>query len=125
MTGERAAWWLKRLALFHYLMAFAAGFLACSPMLYFGLGLLVGADVSAEFSSSTRIVAVAAIFLVGWIYAVGMVIAGRSLMQRNRYSFCLAMAWVSCINFPVGTVLAVFTLYVLAQPVVREMYGLD
>jgi hypothetical protein len=61
--------------------------------------------------------------LGGWTYAAAMLAAGRALARRRLYSFCLAMAGVSCVFAPLGTVLGVFTLIVLMRPSVKALFG--
>lgn len=62
------------------------------------------------------------IILLGWAFAVCVVLAGCSLAARRRYMFCLVMAGIACAFMPFGTVLGVFTIIVLTQPLVKEMF---
>jgi hypothetical protein len=61
--------------------------------------------------------------VAGVSFAVCLVQAGRALMQRRRYTFCLVIGGLSCILMPFGTVLGVFTILVLVRPSVRELFG--
>ena len=72
----------------------------------------------------------------GWIFAVigcGMFVfmmtmailkfqAGRCLKRRTSRTFCLVIAALSCLEFPYGTALGVFTFMVLARPSVIEKF---
>jgi hypothetical protein len=67
--------------------------------------------------------AFAAFFIVaGWTLAGLMVLAGRSLAARTRYTFCLVIGAVECLFMPVGTVLGVFTIIVLVRESVKGMF---
>jgi hypothetical protein len=48
--------------------------------------------------------------------------AGRFLRRRTHRTFCLAVAAVSCLFTPFGTVLGVFTLIVLSREGVRQAF---
>ena len=52
-----------------------------------------------------------------------MVLAGRYLARRERYTFCLVVAGVECMFMPFGTVLGVFTIIVLSRPSVKDLFG--
>jgi hypothetical protein len=50
-------------------------------------------------------------------------LVGRSLPHRRRRTFCMVMAGLMCLSVPVGTVLGVFTLIVLARPSVAALFA--
>lgn len=52
-----------------------------------------------------------------------MILAGRALAQRRRYTFCLVIAGVACMFMPFGTVLGVFTIIVLLRDSVKELFA--
>lgn len=139
MTREEADRYLRILAICHYVLGGIAGLIACFPILHLVIGIVMtGAGLFGAASSDTNgaefwpfplmgaffIVIAGTVILLGWTFAVCIVMAGRSLMLRKRYTFCLVMAAIACTFMPLGTVLGVFTIIVLMQPVVREMYGL-
>jgi hypothetical protein len=64
-----------------------------------------------------------AFVLGGWALGFAMIYAGRCLKKRERYTFCLVVAAISCLNMPVGTALGVFTIIVLMRPSVKELFG--
>ena len=65
----------------------------------------------------------ASIFILfAWTFAALLAFAGRSLSQRKRYTFCLVMACVACLNMPFGTVLGIFTIIVLMRPSVKALF---
>lgn len=67
-----------------------------------------------------------------WIYvAMGLmlllglalnVVAARSLRTRRRWMLCAVVAGLNCLQFPVGTVLGVFTLVVITRTDVRASF---
>jgi hypothetical protein len=49
-------------------------------------------------------------------------LAGYNLSRKKRYLFCFFIACIYCIQIPLGTILGVFTIVVLARPGVRELF---
>lgn len=47
---------------------------------------------------------------------------GYNLSRKKRYLFCFVDACLSCIQMPLGTILGVFTIVVLARPEVKELF---
>jgi hypothetical protein len=124
---------LKLLAIFHFVVAPMQALVSSIPIIHF----LVGAAIftggvfgkSAErapmavFGGLFMLVA-AAVILFGWALAICEVVAGRSLMQRKRYRFCLVVAAAeAALCMPFGTVLGVFTIVVLVRPSVKAAFG--
>jgi hypothetical protein len=64
----------------------------------------------------------AIMILFGWAFAFCMILAGRSLAARRRYTFCIVMAAIGCLFMPFGTVLGVFSVIVLLRPSVKELF---
>ena len=52
-------------------------------------------------------------------------LTGRSLATRKRYRLCFVMACIELLNFPVGTILGIFTIIVLQRPGVRDLFLSD
>ncbi|HYQ45509.1 MAG TPA: hypothetical protein VER11_26160 [Polyangiaceae bacterium] len=62
--------------------------------------------------------------VVGWAFAGCLIVAGRSLAARTRYSFCLVVAGVACLLCnPLGMGLGIFTFIVLFRPSVKQLFG--
>ena len=61
--------------------------------------------------------------LLGWTIAALILTTGRFLAKRKHYQFCLVMAGIECAFFPFGTVLGVFTLIMLTQEPVRQLFN--
>jgi hypothetical protein len=64
-----------------------------------------------------------AFIFAGWMFAILLIVAGRFLSKRKHYMFCLVMAAISCIFMPFGTILGIFTIIVLMQPSVKQLFG--
>jgi hypothetical protein len=120
---------LKLLAVFHYILAGIAGLFACIPLIHMGMGAFF-ITVASRAGPGGPPPAVGWVFvvmgttfmLVGWT-AVGLLIAaGRFLARRQRYTFCFAIACLSCLWIPMGTVLGVFSIIVLARPRVKYLF---
>jgi hypothetical protein len=60
--------------------------------------------------------------LLGFAFAVLLILAGRALGRRRRYQFVFVMACVECMFMPFGTVLGVFTLIVLSRESARKLF---
>jgi len=55
--------------------------------------------------------------------AICILIAGRSLALRKRYSFALVIACIECLFVPFGTILGVFTIVALSRESVRGLFS--
>jgi hypothetical protein len=65
------------------------------------------------------------IVLFGWTLAALTIYAGRSIKRREKYTLCLVVACVNCLQMPLGTALGVFTLIVLLRDSVKPMFGVQ
>jgi hypothetical protein len=118
------------LAIFHYVVAGLAGLMTCFALLYFGIGLaLVSGNVPAPPGAPPPaafgwlfVVMGAGGLVLGWGVAVCMVVAGRLLQRCRGYLFCMVMAGIACAWMPFGTILGVFTIFVLVRPSVKELF---
>jgi len=50
-------------------------------------------------------------------------LVGICLMLRRCYSPCFLAGVLTCLAFPLGTVLGIFTLTVLSKPAVKQLFG--
>jgi hypothetical protein len=60
--------------------------------------------------------------LVVWSMAACTLFAAYNLSKKQRYLFCFVIACISCASVPLGTILGVFTIVVLARPGVKELF---
>jgi hypothetical protein len=127
--------YLKIISIFHYVIGGMAALFACFPIFHFlvGLGMLVFSLVGfgeqgglpflpMAFVGAFFTLIAGSVMLLGWAFAVCVILAGRFLALRKRYMFCLVMAGIACMFMPFGTVLGVLTIITLVQPVVRGWF---
>jgi hypothetical protein len=122
---------LRILSICHFVLAGIAAFFSCIPIIHVCIGLMLvfggpsmggsGSPPPASFGWIFVIMGTAAI-LIGWICALLIFLAGRSIKQRRHYTFCLVVAGIACLWMPFGTVLGVFSFIVLLRPSVKGMF---
>ena len=120
---------LKLLSIFHYIVSGIAALCACIPFIHLALGLFliiapgrVTGNEPPAFVGWFFITLASFFILVGWAFAVLVLIAGRCIAQRRHHTFCFVMGCVECLFMPFGTVLGVFTIFVLIRPSVKELF---
>ena len=64
-----------------------------------------------------------AVFVVNLILTALHLLTARRLRQRRGRAFCQIVAGLTCLSFPLGTALGVFTFIVLGRPSVRAAFG--
>jgi hypothetical protein len=125
---------LQLLAIFHYVVAGLAALFSLFPLLYTTVGAIFifaarhgtakpGEDLPPQFLGWIFAVLGSLLFLMGIAMAICILIAGRSLALRKRYSFALVMSCIECLFIPFGTILGVFTIVVLSRESVRGLFG--
>jgi hypothetical protein len=125
---------LQLLAIFHYVVAGLAALFSFFSLLYTTVGAIFifaarhgtakpGEDLPPEFLGWIFAVLGSLLFLIGIAMAICILIAGRSLALRKRYSFVLVMACIECLFIPFGTILGVFTIVVLSRESVRGLFS--
>jgi len=126
---------LKLLSIFHYVAGGITGFVACIPIIHLIMGIVMLAVGLTEASADERLpvfifgfmfILIPVLFILcGWTLAVCLIISGRNLARKRRYTFCFVIACISCLLMPYGTVLGVFTIIVLMRPTVKELFGVS
>jgi hypothetical protein len=125
---------LRLLSIFHYIVAGLAALFSFFPLLYTTGGAIFifaarhgtakpGEDLPPEFLGWIFAVLGSLLFLIGIAMAICILIAGRSLALRKRYSFALVMACIECLFIPFGTILGVFTIVVLSRESVKALFA--
>jgi hypothetical protein len=125
---------LQLLAIFHYVVAGLGALCSFFPLLYTIIGVIFifaarhgtakpGEDLPPEFLGWIFAVLGSLLFLMGIAMAICILVAGRSLALRKRYSFALVMACIECVFIPFGTILGVFTIVVLSRESVRGLFA--
>ncbi len=124
---------LNLLSIFHYVVAGLAALFSFFPLIYTAIGVTFifvarhgtarpGEELPPEFLGWIFAVLGSALFLTGMAMAICILIAGRSLALRRRYSFALVMACIECLFVPFGTILGVFTIIVLSRESVKPLF---
>jgi hypothetical protein len=124
---------LKMLSIFHYVLAGGAALFSSMFLMHFVMGLAMLGGAFSEGKNPPP-PAIGVLFmgiggmaiLLGWSFAACLIVAGRSLTQHKRHTFCLVVAALACLVCnPLGTVLGVFTIVVLLRPSVKALFGVD
>lgn len=123
---------LNLLSIFHYVVGGLVGVFSLLPILYIvmGLAMVFAPEMFGENRGHAPpaflgwlIAGVGCVALVfGLTLATCVVLAGRSLASRTRYTFCLVMAGIECVFMPLGTILGVFTIVVLMRESVKSLF---
>ncbi len=128
MTRQQDLDHLHLLSIGHYVVAGLVALFSFLPVLHLviGIGLATGSLEGDDPMARTvgwLFATFAGVFiLAGLAFAACLFVAGRSLAQRKRYTFCLVIAGVACMFVPFGTVLGVLTILVLVRDSVKELF---
>jgi hypothetical protein len=123
---------LKLLSILYYVWAGLTAFGACFGGIYavVGGGLLIaaatqngGQDAPPAWVGALVFGLGAIIFLLVVAISLLNFFTGRFLARRQRYTFCFVVAVLTCLSFPLGTALGIFTIIVLQRPSVKAKFG--
>lgn len=127
--------YVKILGIFHFVVGGIAGLFACFPIFHFmaGLFMFVFSLIPGSMKGDMPLFPVGifglvfatiagAVMLLGWAFAISLILAGYGLLKRKWHTFCLVMAGVACVFMPFGTVLGVLTIVLLVKPAVKELF---
>lgn len=120
---------LKLLGIFYYLIALMA---VPALILLFSQGWVFdwmmkeaqaqGAEDSIEplfRAAQVSLILLAIVHLIAWIYV------GNCFRKHKHHTLCIVAAAFSCLSFPLGTVLGVFSLIVLTKPAAKTLFGVQ
>jgi len=122
---------LKLLSIFHYVVSGIAGLFACIPIIHLVIGLFLilapqkfgqGSNQPPAFIGWFFVIFASIFILLGWAFAVLVLVTGRLIARRKHHTFCFVAACVECLFMPFGTVLGVFTILVLNRQSVKELF---
>jgi hypothetical protein len=122
---------LKLLSIFHYIVGGLACFCGLLWILYIVSGIILiiasGSMASddrmgASIGGVVAIVVGVFLFVLFEAYGIISIIAGRKFAKHQGYWFCFVLAVFTCLNFPLGTALGVFTIVVLNRPSVKALF---
>jgi len=123
---------LRLLGIFYYILGGLSALFALFPLIYVFLGLFVsfipeartGEDeMMVRWVGTLFVVFGLGIFVVLEAFAALKIYAGYLLMRRRKRVVCLVIAGISCMGFPFGTVLGVFTFVVLLRDSVIDLFN--
>ena len=124
---------LQLLAILHYVVGGLAALFSFFPLIYTTIGAIfifvarhgtrkAGEELPPEFLGWIFAMIGSVLFLIGLAMAICILIAGRSIALRKRYSFAFVMACIECLFIPFGTILGVFTIVVLSRESVKGLF---
>jgi len=127
---------LRLLAIGYWVAGGMAAFFALFGLFYVFMGAVVAASFAKIPATSVPPNQPPPAFLP-WIFVgigLGIFLAAATfaalrfwtavcLKRRTSRTFCLVVAALSCLEFPYGTTLGVFTFMVLGKPSVIQMFG--
>ncbi len=120
---------LNLLAMFHFIYAGLTALFSSFFLFHVVIGVMIVTGV-LEDEQAEMPIEIGWLFVImgsfavlsGWLLAGLVVMSGIRLRQRRWWLFCMIIAGVLCVMFPLGTVLGVFTIIVLQPDRVREMF---
>ena len=126
---------LDLLGMFYYVLGGLEMCFVLIPLIFIVMGAFLVVAPNLGDMPSQQGEAEAAMFGGAFFIFVGLVIAaligakagcmiyaGRCLRSRRNRMFAMVMGALTCLSFPVGTALGVFTLVVLSRPEVQALY---
>jgi len=127
---------LKLLSIFHYVVGGLSCFCACVALIYVFAGFAFVAAFEPMKRQLTEnqtlpsvafgwifIVLGALFFVVGQIVGISIIMAGRFIDKRIRYTFSFVVSCIECLFMPVGTALGIFTILVLSRDSVKAQFN--
>ena len=120
---------LRLLAIFHWVAAGLTALFALVPVIHLVLGIaMLGGAFDDGRDAPPR--AVGALFVglaVVWmvaalVLALLLALAGSSISGRRNRTFCLIVAGIACLFAPLGTLLGIFSIYLLTKEPVAALF---
>lgn len=125
---------LRLLSIFHYVVAALMGMFTCFPGIYVVMGTVFLTNPPQQPGQNPEELKMIGGFFIAFgllfvmiqlALAIALFVAGKSISTRRRYTYCMIVAAISCLFFPFGTALGVFTLIVLSRASVKKLYELS
>lgn len=124
---------LRLLSIFHYVVAGLIALVACVPIIYLVVGLLMvfapdklatsEGELPPAFIGWLFVLLGGGLILAGLTLAVFIAVTGRYLSQHKHHLFCMVVAVIECLFMPFGTILGIFTIIVLMRNSVKELFA--
>ena len=123
---------LNNLAIAHYVIGGVMVLFSCLPLIhvFVGLGMISeGSDLFGNAKSPPPpafgwifFLAGLAFFVFAQSISISVIVSGRFLKRRKNYPFSFIIGCLTCMFFPFGTVLGVFTIVLLSRETVKGKY---
>jgi hypothetical protein len=121
---------LNTLSILHYVWTALLGCSTLGIVAYFLLIAGVVADSGRGHGTGHEAAAAGIVLLIGVFIALFTVpvvvlhfVAAAGLKKHTRYILIMVMAGFTCLSFPLGTALGVWTFMVLGRPSVKALFG--
>lgn len=123
---------LNLLSIFHYIVGGISALFSLFPIfhLVFGIAMIVSPDTFESggegppaFIGWLFALIGGTIILIGLVFAISVILAGRFLSLRKHYTYCFVIACIQCLFVPFGTALGVFTIIVLSRESVKQIFS--
>ena len=117
---------LKLLTIGHYVLAGLSAVYSCIFLIHIaiGIGMIMNPGTASSGIEGGWLFLVIGLVMMtfGWTYAAMVAFAGKALQMRKRRMFVLVVAGISCLNMPLGLILAILTFMVLLRPSVAAAF---
>lgn len=124
---------LKLLSIFHYVVGGLGFGFSSLWLVYVVIGIVFitmpekmashnTTEMPPAFAGWMFIIIGSVLVLLGWGISFLFILAGRYLARCKHHVFCLVVASIGCLIFPVGTVLGVFTIIILSRLSVKALF---
>lgn len=119
---------LKSLSIFYYVWGGINLFAAFSSLLAIVLGIWLfyegenTGDMEAQAAGIIYMIYGAFLFLFLTVYGILSLLVGKFIKNTKNRIFCLIIAGIACLHFPLGTALGVFTFIELEKPNVKPLF---
>lgn len=127
---------LRLLSAFYYILGALMMVFGSLPLLHvlIGVAMFLGGLVQASGSTpdpdvipllfiGAFLIVFGGIFvLLGWCLAGVVLYAGHCIEQQNHWTFCVVVAALCCMSFPLGTILGVISLVLLIRDETQALF---
>ncbi|GAA4426162.1 hypothetical protein [Bremerella cremea] len=117
---------LRMLSIFYYVMAAfdVLGLIVLGIQLLFVFAFTSGGPQPEAMRPFGAVFMLFILVLMGinLVMIVGNLLIAMLLPKRRNYTACMVVAGATCLMFPLGTVLGVFTILVLMRPSVQQSF---
>lgn len=122
---------LNLLSIFHYVVGGLTALFSCFPLIHIAIGIAMvcgkfeceGPSPPPAFIGYLFIILPAIMILFGWTISIAMIVTAVKLNRRRSRTFCMVVAAAECLLMPFGTILGVFTLIILMEESVKELFS--